>query len=265
MNSLSATRYHYEYTSISWFHYEYTICLANWLWLSVTRIYEKFTMNTLWNHYEFTIFYTFSLRINHLFRECTISFAISLWIHSIFSNSLFFPEFTLNSLFASLFQYEYYLFREFTLNPQFFAYPLWFRYVITIKSLKIYHFFREFTVCLANSLWIHYLLRNFSLISLFFPEFTFNSISASRFEYEFTISFANSPGYHFFTRNHQLMNSLCFCEINMKSLSTSRFHYKFIVCFENLHWIQFFRQITMNSLSASQPPFEFTIRFPKSL
>ena len=216
----------------------------------------------------------------------SLSSLSSFWIHSIFSNSLFFPEFTLNSLFASLFQYEYYLFREFTLNPQFFAYPLWFRYVITIKSLKIYHFFREFTVCLANSLWIHYLLRNFSLISLFFPEFTFNSLSASRFQYEFTIEstieittllnpLSNSPWSPFFTRNHQLMNSLCFCEINMKSLSTSRFHFEFIVCFENSHWIHFFakslwthyllRNLPLYSLFDSRNHYKFTIFFTISL
>ena len=37
----------------------------------------------------------------------------------------------------------------------------------------------------------------------------------------------------------------------MKSLSASRFHYIFTVCFENSAWIHFFRQITMNPLSAS--------------
>ena len=143
--------------------------------------------NSLWIHYWFREFTLNSLSYSRNQYKITIFFAISLWIYSIFRIQYLFCEFTLNP-------------RSFSNHYDFDMKSLWNHYAFTIFftfSLRIHHLFRECTICFANSLWFHYLLRDFSLNSLFFPEFTFNSLSASRFQYEFTISFANSPWIHF--------------------------------------------------------------------
>ena len=151
MNALSVSRIHIESTfsakslwthyllrditmntlSISWFHYEYTICLANWLWLSVTRIYEKFTMNTLWIHEKFTMN---TLLISRILFEFTILFPKPIWIH--------------------------YLLRDFSLNS--------------------FYFF-EFTICFANSPWIHDPFQTTMILIWNHSEITMNSLSSTRF------------------------------------------------------------------------------------
>ena len=110
------------------------------------------TMKPLWNQYEFTS-----------------GFAISLWNHYLS------PKITIDSLYFSRNQYEFTicfaislfidcLFREVTLNPWYF---LWIHDEYAMKSI-----------------WIHFLLRGFSLNSLFA-----NSLSVSRSHLESTLFF----------------------------------------------------------------------------
>ena len=108
--------------------------------------------NSSWIHYEFPIFFANSLRNRHLFRELSLN---SLSFREFSLNSLFFREFTLNSLSSSRINFEFFI-------------------------LSRIHF--EFTIFFANSLRIHYFLR----------EFTSNLISISRIYYQFTFSYANS-------------------------------------------------------------------------
>ena len=98
----------------------------------------------------------------------------------------------------------------------------------------------EFTISFANSLWILYLYR----------EFTINSLSIWQIHHGSIIFSA---------------------ELTLNSLSLSRIHYGFInlsridpelLFFANLLWIlNLFREFTMNSLIFSRILFEFTISF----
>jgi len=179
MNSLSVSRIHFESKvfrqtlwinfllrditmnelSISWFYYEYTICLANLLWIYyLLREYTKNSLSASRFHYEYTI--------------CLSN---SPWIH------YFFRDINMNSLSTSRFLFEFilffrihYLFFEFTLNPRSLAKPLWFRLEITLKSLEIHHLFRE---CPMDSLSASRFLFEFILffrIHYLFCEFTLN-------------------------------------------------------------------------------------------
>ena len=135
INSLSLPRIHSELPifktkftinsrSFLWIHFELAICFANaffihflfreltlltsylmrihyllihYLWCKYTfSIYEKITINSLsfpWKFYEITIFYATSLSIGDIFREYTMI-------------SLFFRNFTRNSLYISRIHYE---------------------------------------------------------------------------------------------------------------------------------------------------------------
>ena len=118
--------------------------------------------------FEFTIFFPKSLSIHYFLQNqfgFTICFAISLWIHSIFSNSLSVLRIHLES--TILFK------------------PLWFWYEITMKSLWIHYLLHAFNKNSSSFSRMHYLFRKFSMNSLFFPEFTLNSLSASLFQYEY--------------------------------------------------------------------------------
>ena len=137
MNSLSASR----------FHYEFTICFANSPWIHY--LFRRITMN-------FLSFSLFHCKNTIFFRDFTIDFTNFLWIHNLLReftlNSHLLWDFTINSSSFSLitlnslsFSRTHYLFRGFTLNPLFFAKPLWIRYEITMRSL-----------------WIHYRLRDSS-------------------------------------------------------------------------------------------------------
>ena len=139
-------------------------------------------------------------------------------------------------------------------------------------------------IVFANSLWIHYQFRKFTLnpffrestiftrfhieITILFPkspsihclfrEINLNSLSPSRFHNEFTVFFANPLWIHVFSPNHygfticyaiSLWTHYLFYDNTINTLSASRFYYKF----------------TMDTLLISQIHFKFTILFPKSL
>ena len=118
------------------------------------------------------------------------------------------------------------------------------------------------------SLWIHYLLHdftmNFPLIHKYrFRQITLTSLSASRFDYEFSICFANSVRIHSRFRDQITLNSLSF---TIDLLSISWFQFEFTILFpKSLSIHYFFYKINLDSLSASRFEFQFTILFPKSL
>ena len=165
------------------------------------------TMKPLWNQYEFTS-----------------GFAISLWNHYLS------PKITIDSLYFSRNQYEFTicfaislfidcLFREVTLNPWSF---LWINDEYAMKSI-----------------WIHFLLRGFSLNSLFA-----NSLSVSRSHLESTL--------FFFSKSLWIRYNIA-----MKPLWNRP-----AICPANPPWIHYlFRDFTMNSLSILRFQYGFTLYF----
>ena len=129
------------------------------------------------------------------------------------------------------FLWTYCLLRDFSLNSlsflenyfEFAMKSLWNDFEITFSfatSLGIHHTFREFTISFANLpwihdlLWIHYLLRDFTMNSLSFREFTLNPF----FHYEFTICFAISKWIYYIFREFTLNTlsvSLIFYELTI--------------------------------------------------
>jgi len=181
-----------DWLTISWIKYKFPIFFANLLrihnlfreLISKSLFFRKFTLHSLSSliHFEFTIFFTISLRILYFFSfhfifplhfansltipfefknyEFTICFANSLLIHYIFR------RFTLDS------HRIFYLLRECTLNSPF------------ISRMNIV-FTLFFANSLKNSLWIQ-----FAMPSPYFSRSHFEStlsLSLSRFHFEITI------------------------------------------------------------------------------
>ena len=221
-----------------WIHslfFEFTICFAHSRWIhNLLRNHHDFPIKSLWNHREFTIFFTIALGVHHffanspsvsqIFYEFTICFTILLWIHC--------------------------LFREFTLNPLFSQ--------ITMNSLSASQFPFEFTILFPKSLWIHDYCRGFTLNTLFFSrihyqfrEFILNPLSLLRNHYEFAME---SLWNHYEIN----MNSLFFAKL----LSVLRRVYENTIRFTILLWIHcLFCKLTSNSLSISWFHHELTIYF----
>ena len=185
------------------------------------------------------------LRISYKF---TICFTIKLW----FANLV---RITLKSLsFArkhNEFTIFYYLFRR-----------------ITIDSVSASRFHYEYTICFANLLWIHFLFCEILWIHYLFCDFTTNSLSLPRIRNQITISVISQQWIHYLLRDFTL-KTLFLREICMNSLSASRFPIEFTFFFANslfsriyfectiffgnsLSTHDLFREITVNSLSASQ-------------
>ena len=109
--------------------------------------------------------------------------------------------------------------------------------------------------------WIHYLLREYTLVSLFsanwlwinytFREFAMNSLSIWRIHYEFTWSFAKLPWIHYLFRENT-MNSLSVWLLHYEFTMFSRLNYELTLC-------------SRNSLSFTLIYNEFTIYFANSL
>ena len=158
--------------------------------------------------------------------------AISLWIHYPFwvttLNSLWnhqetilkslcyhyrFLNFTMNSLSLSRIHLESMFHYEFTIC---FAYFLWIHHLLrdfTMNLLYISGIHFEYTICFAYFLWIHHL--------------TINLLSFSRNHCEFT----------FFFENPLLMKYL-FRDISLNSLFVWVIHYRIAVCFLNSLYIK---------------------------
>ena len=167
MNALSVSHLTINIFSISLFvspiHLQSTILFATSRWI----------------YYPFHFITVYALPASGFYYKSTISFVISLWIHYHFreinvnslSVSRIDEEFTMNSLSASRFLFEFtfsakslwihYLIPEITMNALF-AKSIWIYYFLrdfTENSPKILHFFRLFTICFANSPWIHFLVN----------------------------------------------------------------------------------------------------------
>ena len=126
-------------------------------------------------------------------------------------------------------------------------------FIIFANSLSVSRIFYKFTICLAISLWIHYLFWVTTLNSLWnhqetilkslcyhyrFLNFTMNSPSSSRFHNEFTIYFGNSLWIHYLFR--------------LFSMNSPSYN-KFTILFAKSLWIHFlFRESTFNEVSVSR-------------
>ena len=119
---------------VSRIHYEYPIFFANSLWSSY------FFSRT---HYELTIYFANILRIHYPFREFTMNSLVISWFTE---KSLSFSRIHFESISVSRIRY---LFRENTMNFQ---------------SVSRLHY--EFTIYFADSKWIHYPFREFTIHSL---------------------------------------------------------------------------------------------------
>ena len=210
---------------------------------------SRFTMNTLYfssnspwihflppNHYDFTIFFPKSLWIPYFFAKsiCTyyllrdfslksLSFS---GIHYLFPElpifsrmhleSTFSREITMNSLYSSRYHFD---------STICFVISLWIRYhfhEINVNSLSISRFYYEFNIFSPKSLLIHFFIAETIWIHYFCRDFTMISLSAWWFHYEYR-------------------------KINMISLSSSRNHYEYTINIAILRWIHYiFRVFTIN-------------------
>ena len=103
-----------------------------------------------------------------------------------------------------------------------------------MNSLGVTRINFEFTIYFVNSVWIKYLLR----------EFTTYSLSLSWYHQDLTWFFTNSLWIHFRLREFAI-----FVAKMPWIYSVSRLYYEFIVCFAYSLWIRYrLREFTMNSL-----------------
>ena len=189
--------------------------------LRVSRIY-----------FELTVFIANLIRILRVFREY-ISY--SLW------NYYYFREFTINSLFLSQIYQEFtcffanllwihFQFRELNINPNSF----WrIHYDFAIES-RIYY---EFNIFSADLLWIKYHFREFNLNSLSIREYTLNLL---RIYYLFGGFTTNSPSF-------------------------SRINYEFTFYFPNKQWIYFLLHMVRSTHGTSWIHYDFTIYIANAL
>ena len=161
MNSLSSSRFHFDCTIcfvISlWIHYHFPeitmktlVFIAKSVWIHY--LLRDFTMNSL-NisvihfdmlsvsriSYKIAIYFAILLWIHFLLREITVNF-LSFWIHYLI------PDVTMLTLSFSRNHHEFAIFCDFTIN-----------------SLSASRFYYKFTIGSANSPWIHYLFRDFTI------------------------------------------------------------------------------------------------------
>ena len=119
----------------------------------------------------------------------------------------------------------------------------------------------RFTIYLANLLWIHYLLREFTGDSLIDREFTLNLLSFSWIQYVPIICFANLLWIHYLLREFTRDPFICRV-LTLNLLFLSRIHSQFIIFVANplsIHYL--FREFSMDPLIFSRIHFEFTISF----
>ena len=190
--------------------------------------FGEITMNKFSGiQYQFTICFTNELWI-HL--ESIIIFAISLWIQYLFRNfTITSPSFFENSLSLARLHYEFSLnLLSFSRNHFKFKFLNLFR-LFTLNPLSLSRNHYRFTIFFAISIWIHYLIPEITINTLFFCEINLDLFPKSQWKY-------------YLIR-----------KINMNTLSVSRF------------WIHFlFPDITMNTLF-SQNQYKFTISVAISL
>ena len=103
-------------------------------------------------------------------------------------------------------------------------------------------------ICIANSLWIHYFLRGFTLSSLFIAQSDNDSTINLPNSIWIPYIFANPLWIPYLFRPWT-MDPLYFCGLTMNSLSFSRIHHKFLIYSANNWWFHYLRhEFTMNLL-----------------
>ena len=176
------------------------------LFSSIRCRLRKFTLNhfeSTWINCRYSLFTLNPLSFLRMHYKFEICFAYSPWIHyPFFGITMNSPSISRNHYeltIGSAFHYENTFFfanllstsRSLSLNSLFFS---WSQYDCTIFftiSLRIHHLFREFslnsffffefTICFANSPWIHDLFRNHYDSLWNHYEIIMNPLSASRF------------------------------------------------------------------------------------
>ena len=148
--------------------------------LFVSRIHYKLTICSPFC-YEFKIYFANLLWIHHRYRKLTINSLSISPIHFPFTLS---REFNMNTLSLRRIHYEFI-----------------FHFVNLLSTSRENN---QFTVCIANSRWIHFIFRQFTVKLVFFRGFIINSLSVSRlhhlFHDQFTICIANSLCHQFIFR-----------------------------------------------------------------
>ena len=102
----------------------------------------------------------------------------------------------------------------------------------------------QLKIFFLNSLFIHFLLQDFSQIHYLLHKVTMNSLSISQIHYDFTMVRASIMNRLSFSRFH-----LLFFEFTINSFFFSRIHYEFTTFFANILWIHYlFREFTIDLL-----------------
>jgi len=153
-----------------------------------------------------------------------------------------------------------------------------------MSSLSASRIVYEFNICLAISIWIHYLFRKFTLNRPFcgttmnslwnqYENIIFFETSLGIYDLfrEFTICFPNLQCIHYLFCDYSLNSSFSrihclFRKFTLNPLSLSWYYYEFTIYFAISLWIHnLLRDFTMNSLSFSRNHCEFTIYFENLL
>ena len=172
-------------------------------------------LSVSWKCHVFPTCFTNLLRIHMVLREFTMTLPSISRMHYNSVNTLWihYESFT--------FERDHYL-------------------LFTTNSLSYSRIKYQFTV-FAKTLWIPYLLREFTMNLLRVSRFTMNSLSFSQNNYKLTICFAILIRIH-----------LMFPAFTMNSVGVSRIYFQFNIYFANSLWIRFvFRESTLDLLSIS--------------
>ena len=207
-------------------HYRFTIVFAISIWIHCLN--PEITMNTLFfreinlhllSAWRFLFKVTLIFGNSLSFSRITFFFANVPWITLNYLelplNYLFFREITMNSLSSSRYHFD---------STICFVISLWIHYhfhEINVNSLPISRFYYEFNIFSPKSLLIHFFIAETIWIHYFCRDFTMISLSAWWFHYEYR-------------------------KIKMISLSSSRNHYEYTINIAILRWIHYiFRVFTI--------------------
>ena len=243
IDSLSVTRIHHEsiivsayYLSVTQIDYDFMITLSS---LLISRI--KYSLSFSQNQNEFTFCYAKSVWIHYLCPELTM-------------NGLFFSPIAMYPVPFSWNNDKFTIFFAKTLSTIIFvANQLWYYSLLRVFTINTSSFSR-FIICIAYSLWIHYLFPKIhSEFIIHYFNIFFVKILWIHFQFrKFTIFLANwlciNYILHWIT-----MNQLSFFG---KTLSIRYLCRVFVIFHPNLPWI---REKNINIPSFSQNHYEFII------
>ena len=197
-----------EFTTIFCHYREFTMNLLGVLWF--TMDFREITRNSLalnslpvsWIYVEFTWWLANEQWIQYLYHEFAMNSRLNYDFTFCSTNLLYFRENAINSLSFRYITLNSLLFREFTI---FLANLLWIQCLV--HKFTIFYAYHKFIIYFANSKWIHYL----------FCEFTIYFATQLWFYFlfdEYAIYFAKIKWLHYLSRYN-----------TMNSLSVRRIHY----------------------------------------